>query len=178
MEFRVTKSAVFNRFAYELAVLTGGLNRTDKVLSHGGLYHVAPGPGIHQLPHHVPGVVLGNHQDLSIRQSLSQVPGQLQAIHPGHTDVGNYDIGKQRPGLFQGFFPVLGLCHYRPAILGFEKSLETLPYNCKIVREQDAKRHPLIRSAGKVSRTLEVSCDSLAPGKSTRCGHYDTPIVK
>jgi len=66
-------------------------------------------------------VILGDDDDLACGKLAPDEPGRFQAVHPGHVDVHQYDIGTEHFGLVESFQAIAGFTAYVPTRLSFNE---------------------------------------------------------
>ena len=83
---------------------------------------------------------------------------RLQAVHDGHADVHQHDVGPGPAGRLDGLRSIVGLGSDAQVLVGFEDHAESGPYEGLVVGDQDADAH-----AGIASPTGSRACSANPP---------------
>ena len=86
---------------------------------------------------------------------LAESSGGLDAVHAGHADVHEDDVGVQGAGLGEGHLAVTGLTDDLDVGLGLQDEPEPGAQQRLVVHQQDADRHVRGPAVGSVAVTAK-----------------------
>ena len=102
-----------------------------------------------------------HHHPGRVRAERDDPPGRLEAIHPGHPDIHEYDV-RARPGhLANRRDPVLGLADHLKVGLSLDEHADTGAHQRLVIGDQDPDRH---ERAGSQACT-----ENPPPGRGPAC---------
>ncbi len=113
-----------------------------------------------------------HHAHRALGVGPGESPGDLQAVHARHADVGEYDVRAQFRGEFDGPQTVGGLADHFHVGLGIQDESESDAYGFLVVGEEYASghdRHRSSRSPCPASGTLRAGFRGL-PGRAMALG--------
>ena len=125
--------------APQALALAGLAQREQHLGGREGLREIVVGAALHGLDRELRGAV-GGHQDHGrLGQPPHQLGQQLEAVHPGHAQVAEHELGGRDLELAQGRLGVG--CADGFIALGREHQLEALAQGLVVVDDQDASGH-------------------------------------
>src|SRR5215217_3060536 len=117
--------------------------RPVQLLGVGVLKEVAYRPGAHGLRHRSILKDAGERHDLHLRQLRADGSDGLYAVHDGHEEVHQDDVGLELPGHLQRLLAVLRFADHLELRVEGEEHPQALAHHAVVVGYQDPYRHYL-----------------------------------
>jgi hypothetical protein len=118
-------------------MLPQGVNGCNQVASRVGLQQVSVGAGLEHSSSELFGIVHGQDQNFCVRERSPNLPGGLQAVEFGHTEVKDCHVRFQQFRLGNGFAAGSSFADNLPSSLGFQQVFQTASDEFVIISQQD-----------------------------------------
>jgi hypothetical protein len=118
---------------------------TRRTLGVARLQDVAAGAAAHGLHHELAVVVGGEHDDADLGMGVAELPRGLEAVHLGHADVDQRDVGILGGHQVQELATVGRLTHHFDPVGHVEVTPESLAYQRMVIGDRDPDRHASLR---------------------------------
>jgi hypothetical protein len=114
--------------------LVNRLDGLEQLLGRRFLGDITMSTGLYDAENVFAIVMDSQHQDLDARTFFAQHLGHRQAVHPGHVDVHQNDVGRKFPRFDQRFIPILGLAYQFEPVLFGQARLQSFSNDRVIIR--------------------------------------------
>jgi len=120
-----------------VAVLEGAFDDGEEVAAEIGFAAVGAGSDFGGLAGDDAGIVLADQDDLHLGDLATENAGCVEAVHAGHADVHEDDVGMGGMGLIDGLLAIGGFAADFPAGMAGEHGGDHAADACVVIDEQD-----------------------------------------